>query len=975
MSPEPTIEDDDDDPAAPSFVCSKVGIGAFNSLELTASFGVLHLNIRSIACHFDELLVYLEMLKFKFPIIVLSEIWATDESDAGYQLPGYQALTLYSGRGGGIKIFILKGLSFSHATSLSVYDHPAEILSFSCRLPSVGRFNIVAVYKRHACPISDFNSLMLMLLSKIRPSDKTIFIGDFNICLFNDRNDPHIREFLSIMSSFNFVPIINLPTRVTERTATLIDHIWVNFARPVSSFVFDESVTDHRPIAVVLNDVPLPEPASLFFRDFSLQNKDKFIASFPERAECFASVNSVITDPEAYTHCLNDFATQQLNDFFPLKSKQINAKKRSSPWIDSKLINEIKLKHILLKHFNNGIVSRDVLSSFSKCLKNKIFHAKNIYFKNVFDNSINNMRKSWQVINNSLGRKTNDSGISELMIDGQVVNDSRLISDKLNDYFVSIPGQTHGDIPHVPNNYVDSIPFNEHSIFLSPADSREVSTIISRLKNSSAPDGEIPSKLLKLCPHQFGELIARGFNMMLQVGSFPDSLKVARVTPLFKGNDPLHFSNYRPISILPIIGKIYEKLLHTRFSSFIESHNIMHPRQFGFSKGKCTVTSSIDLINSFLPAFTYRKFAIVVFFDFSKAFDCVSHDLLLNKLFKYGFRGIAHDLIKSYLSSRSQYVYCNGIKSSSRMVEHGVPQGSTLGPFLFNLFVNDLSYLDVRATINQYADDTSFLLVGDDLANIERVMMTDVNKFFDWTCANKLMLNVGKTKALVFTPRLGYSTPQLLINDAPIEVLNEAKYLGLIIDNNLNFNSHINFILKKLSRLCGVSHVLSYKFNLFAAKSFYYGLFYSRVAYMIAVWGGTYSSYIDKIQVLQKRVIKNLFSRHLPGLTTKELFKELRILKINQIHKLELVKLVFLAINTDRYSCLRDEIRRLEWSHNYNTRRICNYRLPRTRVAADQHGIVFQAISLWNSLPLDLRESTSLSVLKKGFIDLSLSQD
>ena len=194
--------------------------------------------------------------------------------------------------------------------------------------------------------------------------------------------------------------------------------------------------------------------------------------------------------------------------------------------------------------------------------------------------------------------------------------------------------------------------------------------------------------------------------------------------------------------------------------------------------------AAMELIGDVVPAFTLRKLAVSVFFDFSKAFDCVSHELLLKKLYRYGFRGVVLNLIKSYLAERRQFVRCDDADSGHATVGNGVPQGSILGPLFYILYVNDVSYLTLSAKLIMYADDTVCTLVADDMESLTVSLQQDINLFHDWACFNKLKLNASKTKGIFFTPRKIIDLPVISINDNQIEFVKEYKYLGVLIDES-----------------------------------------------------------------------------------------------------------------------------------------------------------------------------------------------
>ena len=225
------------------------------------------------------------------------------------------------------------------------------------------------------------------------------------------------------------------------------------------------------------------------------------------------------------------------------------------------------------------------------------------------------------------------------------------------------------------------------TIFLSPVTSTEMNKLIMSLKDSAPGWDDITASLLKMSIEYLRDPLCYLCNRSLQEGIFPSQLKIANVLPLFKAEDPLQFNNYRPVSLLCILSKVFEKIMYSRLHEFLEKLDILYEYQFGFRKKHSTHLAHLILHDKLSKVLGDGKTAIGIYLDFSKAFDTVDHDIFLSKLFHYGIRGPAYDWFQSYLSDRSQYVTYNGVKSSTKSIKCGVPQGSILGPLLFLIYI------------------------------------------------------------------------------------------------------------------------------------------------------------------------------------------------------------------------------------------------------------------------------------------------
>ena len=239
------------------------------------------------------------------------------------------------------------------------------------------------------------------------------------------------------------------------------------------------------------------------------------------------------------------------------------------------------------------------------------------------------------------------------------------------------------------------------------------------------------------------------FNESICTGKIPDSFKVAKVIPLYKKDENDLFSNYRPVSVLPIFSKILERLVFNRCMSYLDHHRILYKRQYGFRKKHSTYMAVIDLVNKITEAVDNDKFTAGVFLDLSKAFDTIDHTILLDKLYHYGFRGITHKWFEDYLSNRKQYVYYNGVPSQQQNLTCGVPQGSILGPLLFIIYVNDIHLITDSLDVISFADDTNLFYSHNQFNVIEEVFNKELVNVNRWFQVNKLSVNAKKSNYMV----------------------------------------------------------------------------------------------------------------------------------------------------------------------------------------------------------------------------------
>ena len=327
-----------------------------------------------------------------------------------------------------------------------------------------------------------------------------------------------------------------------------------------------------------------------------------------------------------------------------------------------------------------------------------------------------------------------------------------------------------------------------------------------KISNSAGSD-EISSRILKGIVNEIAEPLTYCINLSLSSGVVPKLAKIARVTPIFKTGDINSLSNYRPISILPTLSKVLEKVVYTRLINYLDKLNIIVSSQYGFRKNRTTCMAVLDLIEKINDAIDKGDYGIGIFLDLSKAFDTIDLQILITKLQHYGIRGLPLNWFSSYLFGRQQYVCVHNNKSALKPIKYGVPQGSTLGPLLFILYINDLTHSSCVSHTVLFADDTNMFLSHKNLVELEHIINNELVQVDTWFKCNKLSLNISKTNYIIFCPYkkqtdINHICPK--INRQNIAKVSSTKFLGISIDESLNFKEHIDDLVKKMSKYVGL---------------------------------------------------------------------------------------------------------------------------------------------------------------------------
>ena len=421
--------------------------------------------------------------------------------------------------------------------------------------------------------------------------------------------------------------------------------------------------------------------------------------------------------------------------------------------------------------------------------------------------------------------------------------------------------------------------------------SDEIYNIIKNFKNKSTLDIRISSLKIANTSIKFADTLAKIIDKSFTEGVFPEQLKSARVVPIHKEGSRTDVENYRPISLLASISKVYEKLMHSRIINFLDSNNSLYNMQYGFRSGRSCEHALLKAQHILLESLSKKQISLLLLIDFSKAFDMVEHTILLRKLEHYGIRGLALKWMTSYLKNRSQFVSLSGVNSSIKHMQYGVPQGSILGPLLFIIYINDLPNILNRAKFILYADDVNIIVNGANFADIVQQLNELCNILPNWVISNGLALNLKKTMYMLFS-RQNIELPDVFkILNKKIDRVKEVRFLEVIVDEKLNWSAHIKTLKSKMSRYIGILCKIKKLLPIQAKMQIFQSLIQSHLNYCSIVWGFTAKSNIESLFRIQKKGIRAIVpgfinykyrDGELPG-HTKPYFNEYKILGVHGV--------------------------------------------------------------------------------------------
>ena len=879
---------------------SESDFNAQQNFLMSSNLSIFHLNVRSLPCNNDNLMVYLNSLNIRFQVIALTETWLCPETcDLTYITPEYQHHKVYrkSKKGGGVSLFVHNSLNCNVLSDLSIMNDFIEcmFIEISPCIPQNKPIVIGAIYRPPNTNVSSFASDYLSpILSHPSLQSKTCYItGDFNINLLNHYSHAPTADFVDTMFASSYLPLINRPTRITLNSNTLIDNIFTNspHTEHSSSGIFTADISDHLPIFHIskqkstnTHDTTEPIFSHPIINTRTLNNLSRFLL-----AQNWSIVTENNDTCSAYTH-FSEILNNAYTEHIPQRTKPFR-KKINKPWITPALLTSIKRKNKLYSIYLHSKTTNSLkyYKKYKNKLSNLLRSAEKYHYHQKLAQSQNLLKSSWKIIKEAMGQSNIHKPQAEFHINGSNITDNKLIADEFNKYFVNIGPNLISKLPQSTPNPTTFMSASRTypSIFLTPTTTDEIKSIMLHLKSSSPGYDGITLPILKHIFQIIANTLTHLINLSLQNGIVPNEIKIAKVTPIYKTNDPSQFTNYRPISVLPIFSKLFEKVMYKRIEQHLSHNEILSPYQFGFRKEHSTSMAVTLFTEKIYNILEHRQFAIATFLDLSKAFDLVNHSFLLQKLSHYGVRGVALAWIHSYLQNRKQFVHYNGAQSSMLGITCGVPQGSILGPLLFIIYINDINQQTPENTLyyTLYADDTNLIISGDNIEDTTQQLNTHLNTLHQWFESNHLFINTSKTNYIVFTqkPSIARHNFEIKLNNIPIDRVHQTKFLGIIIDSNLNWRHHISHIKNKISKVIGILYRIRNKIPLKLRITLYNTLILPHLTYCITIWGKTYKKYTHDIIIIQKRILRII--THSPRTAhTAPLFTHYNILNFNHLY-------------------------------------------------------------------------------------------
>ena len=954
------------------------------NVELTKKgFKIVFWNIRSILSKIDSIRILLQNMDLS--IVAITESWLkTDIPSALIEIEGYTLHRLdrsfvnqkgFTKRGGGIIIYVKNNIPFDIIMGevFNASNSDSEIATICVKRPHTRPLYLVTVYRPpdgniKNC-ISTLNNL-LKLLPRVDKSD--VFVGgDFNIDYKKTRQE-NTKKLKHFALENNLMQLITESTRPLQSDA-IIDLIFSNCQNIQYSGTLPWNLSDHVPVITnIKKQKEKREKAEFKGRSYRRFDQNHFLDLLNNKNwDIFYNSHNVDTKWDIlYKNVL-----ETLDDQIPVKT--FIFPKSKPEWLVDELAEYMKDRDSLLKRARRTKNKKDkILANKARNKTNRLVkNAKNCFVKEKLNNFRNNPKKFWEQIKSIYPTEKNNNPIKLSDPDGKLLDRSET-AELINSYFTNIgpdlakatkDSNFNGDVltditqeiqpnPELPTLHLQYPPREELNKWINN---------IKNFKSSGLP--LVASRIWKIVFHNNPNLLSDIINLSIDTGVFPNQWKKATVIPIPKVAKPNGPEDLRPISLLPLPGKIFEHLLHSQIDNHLETNNLITKTQNGFRAKHSTTETVFDFLSGLFEYYNKKQDTVAIYIDFKKAFDTVNHSILLKKLRLFNFGENVCTLLKSYLAQRCQITFVNGESSNSREISYGVPQGSVLGPKLFLMFINDLVTEIKYCKFYLYADDI-VMYKNFENENSKRdidLFRKDIKSVEKWCVINELTVNIKKTK-LQYFPHNRTSDCDKFENETVLTMYNQQlsyvnsfKYLGIEIDRNLNMKGFYEALYKLVNHKLYLLKLIRPSLTIDAAVSVSKSMILSLIDYGNIFLTGLTQEDKSDLQKLQNRILRCSLNIVDPlDMNVTAMHELINVDLIGKRRTSRLLTTIHNGVNKNKFTMLNHDIRT---RHNDGLK----IELLRPRNELVRKSGLYLGTLHWNNLPLDIREMDTISFKKE----------
>ena len=963
-----------------------------SSIMNDKSMSIVHLNIRSLRNKLNDVGNYVK--NNAVDIFALSETWIDNTiNSSSIDMPGYILERRdRNSHGGGVACYLKQNVPYLRRKDLENND--IEIMWLEIKSKNQIPLFVGVIYRKPDSPFSTFyNSLESNLEQVFSFSDNVILLGDLN-CNMLTKN-PLSNKVNELCSMYHLDQTIKEPTRITPHSSTLIDVICVsNSVGEITKKAGTNSVgfSDHSLVYVTLSyNLPKSKPEIFSFRSFRHFSEEEFVKDLSSVRwdSIIAENNDVETNLAHFTETFSVISLKHA----PFVS--VRKKLNGAPWITSTYLSiardrdyhKRKFIELKSKSTDKGQVCQADASDLN-VVWNKYKHLRNQannlnkklkkeYFYSKLQRCGNNTQKSWKVLRDLLSKKKNTVP-SNIKIGTDMITDKLEIAKAFNQMFVNVGNC----VPRSSNKIFNSLNTLKQTKTTFKFKEIEVDFVQKELQkidiSKAAGLDDMHPRLLKSAGPCIAEPLTRILNQSLRSGFFPSVFKKAKIVPVPKGGDLNDLGNFRPISLLSCISKILERAVHTQLYDYLQEYKLLSSRQSGFRPKHSTATCLIEITDFLLNNLDSGLITGAIFLDLKKAFDIISHEILLSKMPFYGIKTTELQWFSSYLCNRQQCVSFQGIQSDFENVTSGVPQGSILGPLLFCIFINDMCNLkfENQTKIALYADDTALFCKGKNIHDCQVTLQKEYDLMREWFRINEMQINYKKTKVMVFGTKRKVKNHVLKIahEEEYLENVTSIKYLGVTLEQSLNWSLHVSNTISKINRaIACIRRIKSFLTEKILAQ-LYFSFILPHIDYCSVVWGKCNKTDLLKLQRTQNRYARLVLNAD-NSIPKETLLNNLGWQSVASRISHQYCISVFKILNDLAPYYLNDLATKRPIYYVTRHSTLNPLFIPKPNSEFKKRSFSFIAPSIYNKLPPSIRTTTTLTSFKTQLRLINLSSE
>ena len=944
---------------------------------------ILHYNCRSVVNKIDEL--HDIIIRKKPTMVLLTETWLNETHPKNIlHVEGYKTirkdrsqyiLQQYGKEGGG-------GLAILYQEHMKIKLHNElntekdESLWFSTKLNRVTEM-FCLMYRPHWLEVltDEVNETLEETIIKATSINTNItLIGDINYNLLE--NSTKIEQVKGIFETLGMKQLIQKPTRLEGLTPSLLDHIWITGTSEeniVGSGTV-EGISDHTGIYFKVNSREGKTEKTVTCRSYKEYSTERLQEEFEVNLN--TSEYSKMIEERNLNEATSLFVEalqKAANSVAPIKTFKRKEDNKYIPWFTNELRELIQKRNNVLKLYY--LYREHADKTNLKRLRNEINHMKKSLKRNYYSKKIEEYKGKpkdiWKIFKEVTGSTTVKENIEP-----EDMNQEK--ADNFNTYFATVGKMFQEKLGLKPKT--TEIKDQETGFKFKEEDEKGIEKLIDRIRSDVATGYcTISARILKDAKPVVVKPLTELVNLSYKTSTYPSAMKPAVVKSIFKNKgteeDP---QNYRPLSILSVISKVFERSAANQIVEYMEHENLFYSDQHAYRKYHSTTTCLTQVTDYAYKEMDKGNIIGIAALDLSKAFDTIDHDLLIRKTMDMKFDAQVVHWIKSYLQDRSQQTKFTNYISKKETVQAGVPQGSILGPILFILFTHDLhrNINSPHTHVFSYADDTQLVTAGRNYNEVKQNLEEAIRKAKEWYKTNLLHINAGKTEILVIgkpkkLQHLG-KLSNIIINEGEerkeIEVKENIKILGIYIDNHLSWSKQINDVKRKA--YCATKNILRIKDLLptQAKRKLYDSMITPHFNYCDTLWDGCLKSKSTELQKIQNLAVKAI-SNSRTQTSSSKILKELRLLPLSEKREVHMAVMAHKTLHGRAPLPQVQQFLKCLPQHEHNTRAAtqATFMYQKHRHSKIETSSIYRAMKIWNNIPIKLRNITNQNTFKNSF--------